>query len=48
MNIPSTTSKRSFYILEIENSYKENQDSANNSRNRILEMSKRLDEVNKK
>lgn len=48
MNIPSTDSKEAFYILEAENSYSEKQDIENNSRSRILNMSKRLSEVKKK
>ena len=45
MNIPSTTSPEACYIVEIENDYSEKQDEKNNSRNRILEMEKRLKEV---
>ena len=45
MNIPSTTSREANYIVEVENSYTEKQDVTNNSRNRILEMQKRLKEV---
>ena len=45
MNIPSTTSKEAYYIVEVENDYQEKQDSTNNSRNRILEMKKRLKKI---
>ena len=45
MNIPSTTSKEAFYIIECENEYSENQDSKNNSTTRILYMKKRLKKV---
>jgi tRNA U34 5-methylaminomethyl-2-thiouridine-forming methyltransferase MnmC len=47
MNIPSTTSPEARYIVEVEDGYSENQDSKNNSRNRILEMQKRLKKVKK-
>lgn len=45
MNIPSTTSKEAYYIVECENNYAEKQDEMNNSRNRILDMQKRLKKV---
>ena len=45
MNIPSTTSKQAKYIVECEDNYSEKQDEKNNSRNRILEMEKRLKEI---
>ena len=45
MNIPSTTSAEAKYIVEIENNYTEKQDLKNNSRNRILDMEKKLKEV---
>ncbi len=45
MNIPSTTSDEAYYIVEVENNYTEKQDEKNNSRNRILEMKKRLKKV---
>lgn len=45
MNIPSTTSKEAYYIVECENSYLKKQDETNNSRNRILDMKKRLKKV---
>ncbi len=45
MNIPSTTSAEAKYIVEIENTYSEKQDLEKNSRNRILDMAKKLKEV---
>ena len=45
MNIPATTSAEANYIVEVENNYKEKQDITNNSRNRILEMKKRLKKI---
>ena len=45
MNIPSTTSDEAFYIVECENSYSKKQDIENNSRNRILDMEKKLKKV---
>jgi hypothetical protein len=45
MNIPSTTSDEAKYIVEVENDYKEKQESENNSTTRILEMKKRLKKV---
>ena len=45
MNIPSTTSKEAYYIVECENNYSKKQDAENNSRNRILDMKKRLKKV---
>ena len=45
MNIPSTTSKEALYIVECENTYSKKQDEKNNSRNRILDMEKRLKKV---
>lgn len=45
MNIPSTTSPEAEYIVECEKDYVKNQDRTNNSRNRILEMKKRLKKV---
>ena len=45
MNIPSTTSDEAYYIVEVENNYTEKQDEKNNSRNRILDMKKRLKKV---
>ena len=45
MNIPSTTSKEAFYILECEENYTEKQDLKNNSRTRILDMTEKLEKV---
>ena len=45
MNIPSTTSAEAKYIVEIENDYQEKQSIENNSRNRILNMAKKLKKV---
>ncbi|WP_405295369.1 MnmC family methyltransferase [Methanobrevibacter sp.] len=45
MNIPSTTSKEAHYIVEVENKYSKKQDIENNTRNRILEMKKRLKKI---
>ena len=45
MNIPSTTSKEAFYILECEEKYFEKQSLENNSRTRILNMTKKLKKV---
>ena len=45
MNIPSTTSDEAFYIIECEKNYSKKQDRKNNSRNRILDMEKRLKKV---
>lgn len=45
MNIPSTTSPEAEYIVECEKDYVKNQNNTNNSRNRILEMKKRLKKV---
>ena len=45
MNIPSTTSKEACYIVEVEKDYEKKQNEKNNSRNRILEMSRRLKKV---
>ena len=42
MNIPSTTSPEAKYIVEIEKDYPEKQSIKNNSRNRILDMAKKL------
>ena len=47
MNIPSTTSPEAKYIVEIENGYEEKQSIENNSRDRILNMKKRLKKVKK-
>lgn len=45
MNISSTTSKEAFYIIEAEKKYNKKQDENNNSRNRILDMAKKLKEI---
>ncbi len=45
MNIPSTTSKEAFYILECEKNYSEKSDLNNNSRVRILDMAEKLEKV---
>lgn len=45
MNIPSTTSKEAFYILECEENYQEEQNFKNNSRDRILNMTEKLKKV---
>ena len=45
MNIPSTTSPEAKYIVEIEKNYTRKQDGINNSRNRILDMEKKLKKV---
>ena len=45
MNIPSTTSPEAYYIVECENNYSEKQNEINNTRNRILNMEKRLKKV---
>ncbi len=45
MNIPSTTSKEAFYILECEKNYSEKSDLDNNSRVRILDMCEKLEKV---
>lgn len=45
MNIPSTTSPEANYIVDVEKDYSQKQDKKNNSRNRILEMKKRLKKI---
>lgn len=45
MNIPSTTSKEAFYILEAEKNYCEKESNENNSRKRILDLIERLNIV---
>ena len=45
MNIPSTVSDEAYYIIECENNYSEKQEIENNSRNRILDMEKKLKKV---
>lgn len=48
MNIPGVLSKEAFYIVEPENDYKEEYLEDNNTRTRVLEMMKRLDEIKNK
>lgn len=45
MNIPSTTSKEAYYLVD--NNYEELQNENNNSRSRILDMCKKLKEIKK-
>ena len=45
MNIPGVLSKEAFYIVEPENDYQEEYLEDNNTRTRVLEMVKRLDEI---
>lgn len=45
MNIPSTTSPEALYIIECESGYDEMQSADNNSRSRIMDMSKKLEEI---
>lgn len=45
MNITSTTSKEAFYILEAEKDYTQKQYAKNNSRIRIINLAKKLEEV---
>ena len=45
VNIPGVLSKEAFYIVEVEDEYSGNYTEENNSRVRILEMAKRLDDV---
>ena len=45
MNIPSTTSPEAKYIVECENNYEKKQNDKNNSRNRILDMQKKLKKI---
>ena len=48
MNIPGVLSKEALYIVEPENDYKEEYLEDNNTRTRVLEMMKRLDEIKNK
>lgn len=48
MNISGVLSKEAFYIIEPENDYKEEYLEDNNTRTRVLEMMKRLDEIKDK
>ena len=45
MNIPGVLSEEAFYLMEVEDNYLEEYLEDNNSRTRILEMAKRLDEI---
>ena len=45
MNIPSTTSPEAKYIVECENNYEKKQNDKNNSRNRILDLQKKLKKI---
>ena len=48
MNIPGVLSEEAFYIVEPENDYLEEYLEENNTRTRVLEMIKRLDEIKNK
>ena len=48
MNIPGVLSKEAFYIVEPEENYSEDYAEENNSRTRVIEMAKRLDEIKNK
>ena len=48
MNIPGVLSKEAFYIVEPEENYSEDYREENNSRTRVIEMAKRLDEIKNK
>ena len=48
MNIPGVLSKEALYIVEPENDYKEEYLEDNNTRTRVLEMMRRLDEIKNK
>ena len=48
MNIPGVLSEEALYIVEPENDYKEEYFEDNNTRTRVLEMMKRLDEIKNK
>ena len=45
MNIPGVLSKEAFYIVEPMDDYNEGYSEDNNTRTRVLEMMKRLDEI---
>ena len=45
MNIPGVLSEEALYIVGPENDYKEEYLEDNNTRTRVLEMMKRLDEI---
>ena len=48
MNIPGVLSDEALYIVEVENDYDEEYFEDNNTRTRVLEMMKRLDEIKNK
>jgi hypothetical protein len=48
MNIPGVLSKEALYIVEPENEYMEEYLEDNNTRTRVLEMMRRLDEIKNK
>ena len=48
MNIPGVLSKEAFYIVEPMDDYKEEYSEDNNTRTRVLEMMRRLDEIKNK
>ena len=48
MNIPGVLSDEALYIVEVENDYNEEYFEDNNTRTRVLEMMKRLDEIKNK
>ena len=48
MNIPGVLSKEAFYLVEPEENYSEDYSEDNNTRLRVLEMAKRLDEIKNK
>ena len=48
MNIPGVLSDEALYIVEVENDYDEDYFEDNNTRTRVLEMIKRLDEIKNK
>ena len=48
MNIPGVLSDEALYIVEVENDYDEDYFEDNNTRTRVLEMMKRLDEIKNK
>ena len=48
MNIPGVLSEEALYIVEPENYYKEEYLEDNNTRTRVLEMMRRLDEIKNK
>ena len=48
MNIPGVLSDEALYIVEVENDYMEEYFEDNNTRTRVLEMMRRLDEIKNK